>query len=78
MLAALGVAAKFERRRIMRRTALGRVDAKIQRAKFGRKPNLTEFQRRKAIRHADVAEEPLWSIAHSFNVSAATISRLSP
>ncbi len=40
VLAMLGVAAKLERRRIMERTARGRVDAKANGVKSSRKPSL--------------------------------------
>jgi len=46
--------------------------------KFGRKPKLTPRQKREAIKRRDVDEETLRSIARSYNVSAATISRLAP
>ena len=36
----LGVAAKLQRRRIAKRTARGRADAKAKGVKFGRKPTL--------------------------------------
>ena len=78
VLAMLGVAAKLERRRIKERTARGRIDAKAKGVKFGRKPKLTEHQKREAIKRRDVDEETLRSIGRSYNVSAATISRLSP
>jgi DNA invertase Pin-like site-specific DNA recombinase len=78
VLAMLGVAAKLERRRIQERTARGRADAKAKGVKFGRKPKLTAHQKREAIRRRDVDEETLRSIGRSYNVSAATISRLSP
>jgi DNA invertase Pin-like site-specific DNA recombinase len=63
----LGVAAKLERRRIKERTARGRADAKANGVKFGRKPKLTR---------RDKDGETLRSIGRSYNVSAATISRL--
>jgi hypothetical protein len=44
--------------------------------KFGRKPKLTAHQKREAIKRRDVDEETLRSIGRSYNVSAATISRL--
>ena len=44
--------------------------------KFGRKPKLTQHQQREAIRRRDKDGETLRSIARSYNVSAATISRL--
>ena len=44
--------------------------------KFGRKPNLTEYQKREAIKRRDKDGETLRSIARSYNVSAQTIGRL--
>jgi len=44
--------------------------------KFGRKPKLTERQKREAIKRRDVDDETLRSIGRSNNVSVATISRL--
>jgi DNA invertase Pin-like site-specific DNA recombinase len=78
VLAMLGVAAKLERRRIKERTALGRANAKLRGVKFGRKPKLTEHQRREAIKRRDKGEETLREIAQSYNVSHQTISRLVP
>jgi DNA invertase Pin-like site-specific DNA recombinase len=78
VLAILGVAAKLERRRIKERTARGRADAKAKGVKFGRKPILTPHQQREAIKRRDKDGETLRSIARSYNVSAATISRLAP
>ena len=75
MLAMLGVFAKLERRRIKERTARGRADAKANGVKFGRKPKLTPHQKREAIKRRDRDGETLRSIGHSYNVSAATISR---
>jgi len=76
VLAMLGVAAKLERRRIIERTARGRADAKAAGVKFGRKPSLTPHQQREAMKRIEVGETQR-SIARSFNVSQATISRLS-
>jgi DNA invertase Pin-like site-specific DNA recombinase len=76
VLAMLGVAAKLERRRIMERTAHGRADAKAKGVKFGRKPILTPHQQKEARKRVD-AGEPQRSVARSYNVSQATISRLS-
>jgi DNA invertase Pin-like site-specific DNA recombinase len=76
VLAMLGVAAKLERRRIKERTARGRADAKANGVKFGRKPKLTPHQKREAIKRRDKEGETLRSIGRSYNVSAATISRL--
>jgi DNA invertase Pin-like site-specific DNA recombinase len=76
VLAMLRVAAMLERRRIVERTARGRADEKRRGGKFGRKPILTPHQMKEA-RKRIAAGEPQRSIAHSFNVSQATISRLS-
>jgi DNA invertase Pin-like site-specific DNA recombinase len=59
-------------------TARGRADAKANGVKFGRKPKLTPHQKREAIKRRDKDEETLRSIGRSYNVSAATISRLTP
>jgi DNA invertase Pin-like site-specific DNA recombinase len=75
VFAILGVAAKLERRRILERTARGRADAKAKGVKFGRKPKLTLHQQREA-RARVTAGETQRSIARSYNVSQATISRL--
>ena len=77
VLAMLGVAAKLERRRILERTARGRADAKAHGVKFGRKPKLTPHQQREAQERV-AAGETQRSIARSYNVSHATISRLPP
>ena len=71
----LGVAAKLERRRIMERTARGRADTKANGVKFGRKPILTPHQQQEA-REAIAGGETQRSVARSYNVSQATISRL--
>jgi DNA invertase Pin-like site-specific DNA recombinase len=78
VLAMLGVAAKLERRRITDRTTRGRADAKAKGVTFGRKPKLTSHQKKEAIKRRDKDGETLRSIARSYNVSAATISRLAP
>ncbi len=75
VLAMLGVAAKLERRRILERTARGRADAKAAGVKFGRKPTLTLHQQQEARRRIEQGETQR-SIARSYNVSQATISRL--
>ena len=77
ILAIFGIAAKLERRRIIDRTTRGRADAKAKGVKFGRKPKLTPHQQREAIKRRDKDGETLRSIARSYNVSAATVSRLS-
>jgi DNA invertase Pin-like site-specific DNA recombinase len=75
VLAMLGVAAKLERRRIAERTARGRADAKAKGVRFGRKPILTPHQQQEA-RERLAAGETQRSVARSYNVSQATISRL--
>jgi DNA invertase Pin-like site-specific DNA recombinase len=73
--AELVLAAKLERRRIMERTARGRADAKAKGVQFGRKPILTPHQRKEARKRVEEGE-PQRSVARSYNVSQATISRL--
>jgi DNA invertase Pin-like site-specific DNA recombinase len=75
VLAMLGVAAKLERRRIAERTARGRADAKAKGVRFGRKPKLTAHQQREARERIEAGETQR-SVARSYNVSQATISRL--
>src|SRR5208282_2113264 len=77
VLAMLGVAAKLERRRIKERTARGRADAKANGVKFGRKPSLTPHQQKEARKRVEAGETQR-SVARSYNVSQATISRLPP
>ena len=43
---------------------------------MGRKPKLTEHQRKEAIRRRAAGEETLAEIGRSYNVSGWTISRL--
>src|ERR1700757_5036185 len=76
MLTVLGGLAEFERDLIRARTGEGRDRAKARGVKMGRKPKLTPHQRREALRRRDQGEETLADIARSYNVSAATISRL--
>jgi DNA invertase Pin-like site-specific DNA recombinase len=75
VLAMLGVAAKLERRRIAERTARRRADAKAKGVKFGRKPALTPHQQQEARKRLAEGETQR-SVARSYNVSQATISRL--
>src|SRR4051794_12257272 len=75
VFAILGVAAKLEHRRIRERTARGRADAKAKGVKFGRKPKLTPHQQREAQQRITGGETQR-SVARSYNVSQATISRL--
>jgi DNA invertase Pin-like site-specific DNA recombinase len=75
VLAMPGVAAKLERRRIIERTARGRADAKANGVQFGRKPKLTPHQQKEA-RERLAEGETQRSVARSYNVSQATISRI--
>jgi DNA-binding MurR/RpiR family transcriptional regulator len=43
---------------------------------MGRKPKLTPHQQKEAIKRRDRGDETLAEIARSYNVSPATISRL--
>lgn len=76
MLTVLGGLAEFERELIRARTSEGRERAKARGIKLGRKPKLTEFQRREAIHRRDAGNETLSEIARSYNVSHSMISRL--
>ena len=77
MLTVLGGLAEFERELIRARTGEGRARAVARGVKMGRKPILTSHQKREAVRRRDKGEETYREIAASYNVSAATISRLS-
>ena len=68
--------AEFERDLIRARTSEARERAKARGVKLGRKPKLTEHQKREAIRRRDVDGETVREIARSYNVSHSTISRL--
>src|SRR6201997_421174 len=77
MLAVLGGLADAERDLIRPRTAEGRSRAKAQGKHIGRPPSLTPAQQKEAIkRRAQGAT--LDELARSYNVSRATISRLTP
>jgi DNA invertase Pin-like site-specific DNA recombinase len=75
MLTILGGLAEFERELIRARTGEGRKLAKARGVKMGRRPKLTDHQRREALQRRD-AGEPTREIARSYNVSHSTISRL--
>ena len=77
MLTVLGGLAEFERELIRARTSEGRARAVSNGVKLGRKPALTPHQRREAIKRRDRGWESLADIGRSYNVSPATISRLS-
>jgi hypothetical protein len=60
---------------VVERTARGRADAKAKGVRFGRKPKLTMHQQREARERIEAGETQR-SVARSYNVSQATISRL--
>jgi DNA invertase Pin-like site-specific DNA recombinase len=75
MLAILGGLADVERDLIRTRTAEGRSRAKVQGKHMGRPPSLTPAQQKEATRR--LAEgATLDKLARSYNLSRATISRL--
>ena len=76
MLTVLGDLAEFEKELIRARTSEGRERAKARGVKLGRKPKMTEHQKREAIRRRDRNGQPVREIARSYNVSHGTISRL--
>lgn len=77
MLFLVGWAAKWQRRRILENTASGRARAKAKGVKFGRRPKLSQQQRCEALALL-AAGERLRDVAHRYNVSDSTISRLRP
>jgi DNA invertase Pin-like site-specific DNA recombinase len=78
MLTVLGGLAEFERDLFRARTSEGRERAKARGVKLGRKPKLTDHQKREAICLRDHEGETVREIARSYNVSHSTISRLPP
>jgi DNA invertase Pin-like site-specific DNA recombinase len=74
ILTVLGGLAEFERDLI--RTGEGRARAVARGQRMGRPPKLTAHQQKEAIKRRDRGEESLTEIGRSYNVSAATISRL--
>jgi DNA invertase Pin-like site-specific DNA recombinase len=74
MLAAI---AEFERELIRERTGAGRKRAMAAGIRFGRKPKLSDFQRKEAVARRGNGET-LAAIAKSYAVSISMISRLSP
>jgi DNA invertase Pin-like site-specific DNA recombinase len=75
VFAVFGVAAKLERRRILERTARGRADVKAKGVQFERTPEFIAHQRREVQKRL-AAGETQRSVAGSYNISRATISRL--
>jgi DNA invertase Pin-like site-specific DNA recombinase len=77
MLTVLGGLAEFERDLIRARTGEGRARAVARGQKMGRPPKLTAHQQKEAIKRREQGET-LADIGRSYNVSPATISRLTP
>jgi DNA invertase Pin-like site-specific DNA recombinase len=75
MLTVLGGLAEFERDLIRARTGEGRARAVARGQRMGRPFKLTDHQKREAIKRRDQGET-LADIGRSYNVSPATISRL--
>jgi DNA invertase Pin-like site-specific DNA recombinase len=76
MLTVLAGLAEFERDLIRTRTGEGRALAVARGQRMGRPLKLTPHQKREAIKRRDTGNETLADIGRSYNVSAATISRL--
>jgi DNA invertase Pin-like site-specific DNA recombinase len=76
MLTVFGGLAEFERDLIRARTGEGRARAVARGQRMGRPPKLTPHQKREAIERRDQGEESLGDIGRSYNVSPATIPRL--
>jgi DNA invertase Pin-like site-specific DNA recombinase len=72
----LAAIAEFERDLIRERTGDGRKRAQANGVKFGRKPKLSDYQRKEAIKRRG-AGETLAEIARSYAVDISMISRLS-
>jgi DNA invertase Pin-like site-specific DNA recombinase len=68
ILTVLGRLAEFESELIRARTGEGRARAKARAVKMGRKPKLTDHQKREAISRRDHGEETLAAIGRSYNV----------
>jgi DNA invertase Pin-like site-specific DNA recombinase len=71
----LAAIAEFERDLIRERTGEGRQRAMAKGIKFGRKPKLSDYQRREALKRR-AAGETLAEIAKSYAVDLSMISRL--
>src|SRR6516165_798762 len=76
MLTVLAGLAEFERDLIRARTSEGRARAKANGKHLGRPLKLTPHQKKEAIAWSDQGGESLAEIGRSYNVSAATIARL--
>ncbi|RVD58877.1 recombinase family protein [Mesorhizobium sp. M2D.F.Ca.ET.223.01.1.1] len=74
ILYVVGWAAQWQRRNILRNTAIGRERAMARGVKFGRKPKLGDEQRAAVIDRLR-AGESLHDLAEAFGVSESTIAR---
>ena len=77
MLTVLGGLAEFERELIRTRTGEGRARAKTRGVHMGRPPKLTAHQKREALNALAEGSASQADLVRRFNVSQATISRLS-
>jgi DNA invertase Pin-like site-specific DNA recombinase len=75
LLAVLAAIASFERDLIRERTSEGRARAMAEGKRFGRKPKLSDFQRKEALKRR-AAGETLAAIAKTYGVDLSMISRL--
>jgi DNA invertase Pin-like site-specific DNA recombinase len=75
ILTVLSGLAEFERELIAQRTGEGRERAMAEGVQFGRKPKLSAFQKREALKRRN-AGETLTDIARSYGVHHSMISRL--
>ena len=75
MVTMLAAIAEFERELIRERTGEGRKRALANGVRFGRKPKLTDHQRKEAMSRRGNGET-LAQIARSYAVSVSMISRL--
>ncbi len=73
MLTVLSGLADFERELIHARTGKGREHAKANGVKMGRKPKLTNYKTREAVKRRNTGKETQGDIARSYNVSRWTI-----
>jgi DNA invertase Pin-like site-specific DNA recombinase len=72
----LAAIAEFESDLIRERTGEGRKRAQAAGVKFGRKPKLSDFQRKEAIKRRAKGDETLAEIAKTYAVDISMISRL--
>lgn len=76
LLGLFSALAEMERDRIKKRTSEGRGLAKAKGVVMGRRPNLTDHQRREAVRMVRDEGKSLRDVAKHFNVSHLGVARL--